>query len=82
MNITAIVKNKRARFVYFREGNFIYRTDNGFQFPVPFTDIGNATLLAEDKALFFMRWIRKHLETIESEAAVLKASANLPSNNI
>jgi len=61
MNITDIVRNKKARFVQFREGNFIYQTEDGFQFPVPLAEVGSATLLAEDKALFFMRWIRKHL---------------------
>ena len=65
MNITELVKNKKAHFVHYREGHFIYETDDGFQFPVPLTDIGTATLLAEDKALFFMRWIRRQLETIE-----------------
>lgn len=34
-------------------------------FPVPISDIGNATFLAEDKAILFMRYIRKHLETQE-----------------
>lgn len=61
MNITELVKDKKARFVRYREGHFIYQTDDGFQFPVPLTDVGSATLLAEDKALFFMRWIRRHL---------------------
>ena len=65
MNITELVKNKTARFVHYRDGYFIYETDDGFQFPVPLADIGTATLLAEDKALFFMRWIRRHLEVME-----------------
>ena len=65
MNITALVKNKTARFVHYRDGHFIYETQDGFQFPVPLADIGTATLLAEDKALFFMRWIRRHLEVME-----------------
>ena len=67
MSITEIVKNKRARFIHYREGNFIYETEDGFQFPVPLSDVGNATLMAEDKALFFMRWIRRHLETREGQ---------------
>ena len=66
MNITELVKNKNAHFVHYRDGHFIYETDGGFQFPVPLADIGAATLLAEDKALFFMRWIRRHLETIQA----------------
>lgn len=32
------------------------------QFTVPLDDIGNATLLAEDKAITYMRWIRKAIE--------------------
>ena len=66
MNITELVKNRKARFVHFREGHFVYETDAGFQFPIPLVEIGSATLLAEDKALFFMRWIRRHIETMES----------------
>src|SRR5678816_4419670 len=54
MTITELVKNKKAHFVHYREGHFIYETDDGFQFPVPLIDIGTATLLAEDKALFFI----------------------------
>ena len=30
-----------------------------YQFPVPIEDIGTATLLHTDKAITFMRWIRK-----------------------
>ena len=30
-----------------------------YQFTVPVDDIGNATLLAQDKAITYMRWIRK-----------------------
>lgn len=32
--------------------------------PVPLSDVGNATFLAEDKALLFMRYIRKHLAVL------------------
>ena len=47
-----------------------YVTECGFEFPVPIEDIGDATFLADDKALLFMRYIRKHLETIaEARAA-------------
>ena len=66
MSITELVKGRKARFVHYREGNFIYETESGFQFPVPLEEVGNATLMSEDKALFFMRWIRRHLATIEA----------------
>src|SRR3954471_4541256 len=64
MTITELVKNRTAKFLYFREGEFIYRIElenDVFDFPVPLADLDKATLLAEDKAIFFMRWARKHL---------------------
>lgn len=36
-------------------------------FPVPIEDIGDATFLAEDKAILFMRYIRKYIEEIKKE---------------
>ncbi len=33
-----------------------------YQFPVPLDDIGTATLLNTDKAIIFMRFIRKSIE--------------------
>ena len=63
MRILDLVKGKKARFVFYRDGIFIYETEDGFQFPIPASDMGSATLLAEDKAILFMRWIRKHLES-------------------
>lgn len=62
MNLLEIVKNKKVKFVHFREGNFLYETDDGLQFHVPLEDVKGVTLLAEDKAIYYMRWIRKHLE--------------------
>ena len=56
--------NKKVKFVFYRDGNLWYVTETGFEFPVPVEDIGNATFLAEDKAMLFMRYIRKHLDVI------------------
>jgi len=67
MNIKDMVKdNKKVFFKYFRENVFYYETECGFVFPVPLEDIGNATLQNEDKALFFMRYIRKHVSFLEN----------------
>lgn len=67
MNIKDMVKdNKRVTFVFYRENELWYKTECGFEFPVPISDVGNATMLASDKALLFMRYIRKHIEMIES----------------
>lgn len=50
-----------VRFEHYRDGNLWYVAETGFKFPVPIEDIGNATFKAEDKALLFMRYIRKHM---------------------
>ena len=70
MSIKDMVKDKFVTFVMYRDGDLWYTTEDGFQFPVPLTDVGNATFLAKDKALLFMRWIRKHLETVDAAKAV------------
>jgi hypothetical protein len=55
-----------VRFEYYRDGQLFYRTsDTRIVFPVPVDDIGNATFFAEDKAILFMRYIRKYLTTLE-----------------
>jgi hypothetical protein len=51
----------KCRFEYYRDSALWYKTDSGFLFPVPIDDIGNATFLAEDKAMLFMRYIRKQM---------------------
>lgn len=56
--------NKKVKFLRYRGGEFIYATECGFEFPVPLEDLGKATLLAEDKALVFLRYIRKHIEAV------------------
>lgn len=54
---------QKVTFQYFRDGEFWYKTDNGLLFPISLEEIngGKVTLLAEDKAIFFMRWIRKYI---------------------
>ena len=68
-NILEMVRdNKQVDFVFYRDGNLWYKTEDGFQFPVPTDDVGNATFLSQDKALLFMRYIRKHLDEINRGA--------------
>jgi hypothetical protein len=68
MNIKDMVKdNKKVHFQFFRDGDLFYQTECGFLFPVPINDLGNATASKEDKAILFMRYIRKHMKTIENE---------------
>jgi hypothetical protein len=61
-----IQPDKQVRFVFYCDMTLWYATDDGFEFPVPIDDIGNATFHDTDKAILFMRYIRKHLETLEA----------------
>lgn len=51
-------------FEYYRDGQLFYKTESGLIFPVPIEDIGNATFLKEDKAMLFMRYIRKFIQSL------------------
>ena len=53
----------KVKFKFYRDGSLYYQTETGLEFPVPISDIGNATFLNEDKAILFMRYIRKYLES-------------------
>ena len=59
--------NKKVKFVKYYKQNLWYATECGFEFPVPIIDVGDATFLAEDKALLFMRWINAHIKIINEE---------------
>lgn len=66
--ILKLVKDQKARIMHYSDGELWYKTDGGFEFPVPIHDrseIGTATFMAEEKALLLMRYIRKHLEYLE-----------------
>lgn len=65
MSLKEMVKNKVVKFQYYKEGELWYITECGFLFPVPIDDVGTASMNVSDKAILFMRWIRKHLETVK-----------------
>lgn len=61
MNLKELVNHNTVVFDFYRAGNMYYSvTHEGkkYQFPVPLSDIGDATLLNTDKAILFMRYIR------------------------
>ncbi len=57
--------NQKVRFRYYRDRELWYATECGFEFPVPIDDTGTGVFMAQDRAILFMRWIRKHREVIE-----------------
>jgi hypothetical protein len=65
-----VVGNQRVNFDHYATGELWYTHENtGFQFPVPINDAGDGVFLASDRATFFMRWIRKHIELLEKAQA-------------
>ena len=63
--IKEMVSNgQKVKFSHYRHKELWYITECGFEFPVPIEDIGDATFAAEDKAMLFMRYIRKHMEML------------------
>lgn len=54
--------SKKVKFLYYRQKELWYETELGYRFPVPVEDTGEATFLPEDKAMLFMRYIRKQME--------------------
>lgn len=76
MEIKDLVKNRYVEFAFYRSGFFYYNIlvilhpenhqelmkKEVFQFPIPIEDVGNASFNVRDKAITFMRWIRKAKE--------------------
>lgn len=66
LNIKDMVNNgQKVTFVCYGSGELWYVTDSGFEFPVPISDTGDGIFLASDKAMLFMRYIRKHIAFLE-----------------
>lgn len=65
-----VTKEHVVAFDSFRAGFFYYNVYNSnntpkgdtYQFTVPVEDIGGSTLMAHDRAITFMRWIRKAID--------------------
>ena len=65
-SIKDMVKEKRkVTFKFYRDGQLWYATECGFEFPVPISEAGTATFFAQDRAILFMRYIRKSIEYFE-----------------
>ena len=66
MNIKEMLaEGRKVRFLHYKLGELWYTTEPGLEFPVPISDCGDGTFLAEDKAILFMRYIRKHVADLE-----------------
>ncbi len=65
--LKTLIKGRRVQFSRYRKG-YLYYTINDrsdadlirtFEFPVPIEDVGDATFGSTEKAILFMRYIRK-----------------------
>lgn len=73
LTLKQIVKDNSVHFSHYRAGHLYYQVEvdaNNYSFPVPVTDIGDATFLQKDKAIIMMRYIRKAI----SEGTFVRAN--------
>ena len=65
IKVKDLVKGNTVRFVRYHHKRLIYViVENGFEFGVPVSDTGDGIFKAEDRAMTYMRWIRKQAELI------------------
>lgn len=57
-----VSNGQTVHFQMYRKGELHYKTSAGFDFVVPVEDCGDGEFLNQDKAMLFMRYIRKQLE--------------------
>lgn len=70
-SIKDMVKDgKKVKFIHYRQSELWYVTECGFEFPVPIEDCGLATYLSEDKAMLFMKYIRKYMALLNTPEGV------------
>ena len=66
-SIKDIVKDNKVHFVFYRQQHMYYEIcccpdGQKYTFPVPLEDVMDASLFAQEKAITYMRYIRKALE--------------------
>lgn len=81
-----VSKGQAVTFQSYRQGFFYYAVTEKssgwvYEFTIPIEDIGSATLLQTDKAITYMRWIRKAIEN-KSLILIKAQSADWPTKII
>ncbi len=66
MNIKDIVKDNTVSFEFYRQQHMYYEIccpdGQKYTFPIPLEDVMDASLFAKEKAITYMRYIRKARE--------------------
>lgn len=73
-----VENNKVVNFTRFQGGQLWYSTECGFEFPVSLQEVGQSTYPSQDKALLFLRFIRKHIEMIQEARGSVEPLPNAP----
>lgn len=60
--VDLVGNNQQVRFLCADATHLWYATDTDFVVPVPRDDVGDATFAARDKALLFMRYVRRQID--------------------
>ena len=82
MNIKEMVMDgRKVRFLYYKLGELWYATETGFKFPVPIADCGDGAFLAEDKAILFIRYIRKHADYLAAAQRDAQGAETAPQSS-
>ena len=65
-------RGQMVHFQCFRDNEFWYKTEAGLLFPISLKEAqtGRATFLASDKAIYYMRWIKRYVEACKTESTV------------
>jgi len=61
LNIKDHIKDRKIKFKFYRMGILYYETELGLVFEIPISDTGTGLFPSEDKAINYMRWIRKQI---------------------
>lgn len=86
VNLKDLVKDNYCNFSHYQGENLFYNVSaypdsdateyiSNYQFPIPIIETGNAFFMAREKAIYFMRWIRK---AIENEELRLVSHSKIP----
>ncbi len=74
MKISDYIKEDTTATFSYCDGEALWYVLSGtfFIFPVPLEETKGATFKVRDKAVFFMRWVRKQLEYWEKEQEMIQ----------
>jgi len=65
-DIKELVKDRKVFFDFYRDHELWYRVEGtNFKFPVSIEEAEGGNFNGIDKAILYMRYIRKHLKSIE-----------------